>query len=137
MSSASSFGWQTRVYWEDTDGGGVVYYANYLRFMERARSEWLRARGWSQLTLVAEHSILFIVANVNIEYLKPARLDDMLFVGCEPKPEGRVTLLFQQAIRRTAPDGELLTTALVRVACVDAHSFRPKRFPGFVLEGLS
>lgn len=132
----SPFFWQTRVYWEDTDGGGVVYYANYLRFMERARTEWLRARGWSQQALASDPGILFTVANVEIEYRKPARLDDVLFVSCDPRPEGRVTLSFGQTVHRGGCDGELLAAAKIRVACVGAGTFRPKRLPDFVLEGL-
>lgn len=134
--TGTPFQWQARVYWEDTDGGGIVYYANYLRFMERARTEWLRARGWSQQQLARESGILFTVANVNVDYLKPARLDDLLFISCAPQPEGRVTLSFAQQIRRDAPDGELLIDGKVRVACVDAQRMKPKRLPQFVVEGL-
>lgn len=131
------FFWPARVYWEDTDAGGIVYYANFLRFMERARTEWLRQRGWSQQALAVDPGILFTVANVSVDYLKPARLDDLLQVSCAPAPEGRVTLLFAQQIRRGAPDGDVLVNASVRVACVDAIKRRPRRLPDFVLQGLT
>lgn len=137
MTTAEPFFWQARVYWEDTDGGGIVYYANYLRFMERARTEWLRARGWSQQQLANDPGILFTVANLTIDYLKPAVLDDVLWISCIPQAEGRVTVNFMQQIRRGAADGVLLIDAHVRVACIDAQRKRPKRLPEFVLEGLA
>ena len=137
MNASASFWWPSRVYWEDTDGGGVVYYANYLRFLERARTEWLRGRGWSQQALALDPGILFTVTNVNINYKSPARLDDQLLIGCAPEPEGRIRLAFDQQIRRGASDGDVLVEARVVVACVDAKTFRPKRLPGFVLEGLA
>ena len=77
------FSWQARVYWEDTDGGGVVYYANYLRYLERARTEWLRTQGVSQHTLARERGIVFAVTSVHIDYHRPARLDDELLISCE------------------------------------------------------
>jgi acyl-CoA thioester hydrolase len=134
MTAAAPFFWQSRVYWEDTDASGVVYYANYLRYMERARTEWLRQRGWSQQQLAIDPGILFTVANVNIDYLKPAKLDDALWVSCAPEPEGRVTLAFVEQIRRDSAGGDVLINARVRVACVDAIRFRPRRLPDFVLE---
>ena len=84
----SAFSWPARVYWEDTDGGGIVYYANYLRFLERARTEWLRQRGHSQQHLALEEGILFTVVSLEIEYRAPARLDDELEISCEPHPQG-------------------------------------------------
>ena len=80
----SIFVWPTRVYWEDTDGGGVVYYANYLRFLERARTEWLRSLGYTQSALAADPGVLFSVVEASIRYRRPARLDDLLLVSCEP-----------------------------------------------------
>ncbi len=135
-----SFCWAERVYWEDTDGGGVVYYANYLKFLERARTEWLRARGVSQRALAEERGIVFTVASVEISYRRPARLDDDLLVTCEPTRTGGASLLFaQQIYRRRAGDappetGELLATAQVRVACVDTRTLRPQRLPDFVVD---
>jgi acyl-CoA thioester hydrolase len=134
----SGFLWPARVYWEDTDGGGIVYYANYLRFLERARTEWLRQLGHSQQQLVSELGILFTVVSLEIEYRAPARLDDELEVSCEPRPQGPASLLFAQSIYRRAPapgaQRALLAEASVRVACVDARTLRPRRLPSFLLE---
>src|ERR1043165_2711708 len=84
----SEFAWRTRVYWEDTDGGGVVYYANYLKFMERARTEWLRAQGHAQSQLAEREGWLFMVVEAHVHYRNPARLDDEIEVTCLPIPEG-------------------------------------------------
>jgi acyl-CoA thioester hydrolase len=134
----SRFCWSARVYWEDTDGGGVVYYANYLRFLERARTEWLRARGLSQQALVAEHHILFTVVGLNIEYRRPARLDDTLLVTCEPQAEGAASVSFAQGVYRAqVEEQDLLASAQVRIACVDARTFRPQRLPDFLVNALN
>ncbi len=148
-----SFCWAARVYWEDTDGGGVVYYANYLKFLERARTEWLRAQGVSQRALAEERGIVFTVTSVEVSYRRPARLDDELLVTCEPARAGGASLSFAQRIYRRAPAGpatsgappgearpeadELLATAEVRVACVDARTLRPQRLPDFVVDVLT
>jgi acyl-CoA thioester hydrolase len=121
--------WPIRVYWEDTDGGGVVYYANYLKFMERARTEWLRTLGHSQAELAEQFGFVFAVVEVKVNYRRPARLDDELTVTCLPVPEGRASIRFKQIIRKgdhTLADGE------VRVACVDAKTFRPRALPEFI-----
>jgi acyl-CoA thioester hydrolase len=142
------FCWPARVYWEDTDGGGVVYYANYLRFLERARTEWLRALGFSQQALAREPGIGFTVVDVKIEYRAPARLDDELLVTCELQSVRAASLAFlQRVLRQTAPPGStdaealeahaLLATAEVRIACVDARSFRPQRIPERLLEAAT
>ncbi len=132
----NEFSWRTRVYWEDTDGGGVVYYANYLKFMERARTEWLRTFGHSQVDLADTHGFVFAVVEVHVNYRKPARLDDELLVSCEPKPEGRASLRFKQVVTRVqAQPGAaalVLADGEVRVACVDAKTFRPRPLPEFV-----
>lgn len=138
----SPFRWESRVYWEDTDGGGIVYYANYLRFLERARTEWLRSLGYSQRTLAEEPGIMFAVVSLNIEYRQPARLDDQLLITCEPKVEGAATIVFAQQIYRSgggpqAADhraASLLVQASARVACLDAHTLRPKRLPAFLAD---
>jgi acyl-CoA thioester hydrolase len=136
----SVFSWPARVYWEDTDGGGIVYYANYLRFLERARTEWLRALGHSQQRLASEQGIVFAVASLEIRYRAPARLDDELLITCEPRPERSAALEFAQRIwRGNAPGGpgaQLLAEAQVRVVCVDARTLRPKRLPQFLTEAL-
>jgi len=138
-----SFRWTARVYWEDTDGGGVVYYANYLKFLERARTEWLRAQGASQAALARDSGILFTVASLEIRYRHPARLDDELIVTCEPERAGGASLAFVQSIYRRvegAPqleDQPLIAAAQVRVACVDAQTLRPQRLPDFVVKALA
>jgi acyl-CoA thioester hydrolase len=138
----SPFRWESRVYWEDTDGGGIVYYANYLRFLERARTEWLRSLGYSQRALAQEPGIVFAVVSLNIEYRKPARLDDELLITCEPKVEGAATIVFAQRIYRSqggkqgVDDGPagLLVEASARVACLDARTLRPRRLPAFLAD---
>lgn len=137
----SGFTWHSRVYWEDTDAGGIVYYANYLRFLERARTEWLRARGISQRTLALEPGIVFSVVAVQARFHRPARLDDMLLISCAPQRAGGASIEFDQRIWRggqvAAPAGEeLLLTASVRVACLDARSMKPRRLPPVIAEGL-
>ena len=132
----SPFRWASRVYWEDTDGGGIVYYGNYLRFLERARTEWLRSLGFSQRELAEEPGVLFAVVSLNIEYRRPAKLDDELVITCEPAVEGAATIRFAQQIYRGAAAAltkdTLLVEASVRVACVDARTLRPKRLPEFL-----
>jgi len=137
----SAFSWAARVYWEDTDGGGIVYYANYLRFLERARTEWLRSLGVAQQQLAQTSGILFAVAGLSIEYRRPARLDDELSITCEPRSDRATVMNFAQRIYRVAhgegADGSLLVEADVRVVCVDAQTLRPKRLPDFLVEALS
>ena len=135
----SVFSWTARVYWEDTDGGAIVYYANYLRFLERARTEWLRALGHSQLELAREPGILFTVVSVQIDYRAPARLDDELEITCEPHAQGPASLRFAQHIyrRSQARRAQLLAEAQVRVACVGTGSLRPRRLPEFVRAALA
>jgi acyl-CoA thioester hydrolase len=136
-----SFSWPARVYWEDTDGGGIVYYANYLRFLERARTEWLRAHGHSQQELARGAGLLFTVVSLRIDYRAPARLDDELIITCEPQPEGAASLRFLQRIYRGGPPAgrahALLVEANVRVACIDARTLRPKRLPEFLTAALA
>ena len=136
----SVFRWPARVYWEDTDGGAIVYYANYLRFLERSRTEWLRARGHSQAELAREPGILFTVVSLQVDYRAPARLDDELEITCEPRREGAASLRFAQRIyacaRGGGRDGGLLVEASVRVACVDAHTLRPRRLPQLLLDAV-
>jgi acyl-CoA thioester hydrolase len=132
----SGFVWPARVYWEDTDAGGIVYYANYLRFLERARTEWLRSLGHSQRSLSVDPGVVFTVVSLSIDYRRPARLDDELAVTCEAHVEGAATLRFAQRIYRRGGDAlsaeHLLAEAHVRVACVDARTLRPKRLPDFL-----
>jgi acyl-CoA thioester hydrolase len=121
-----TFRWPVRVYHEDTDSGGVVYYANYLRFLERARTEWLRARGFAQSALAAEHRIAFVVRSLSIEFLRPARYDDLLEVTVESREIGASRIALAQRVRRGAED---LARARVEIACVDTATRRPVRIP--------
>ena len=118
-----------RVYWEDTDASGVVYHANYLRWFERARTEWLRALGYSQERLMSEVGIAFTVASIEIQYRRPARLDDLLNVVTRVSEIRNVSLSFTQSLQRPDAPGQILTQAQVRVACVDAKTFVPRRIP--------
>lgn len=122
-----------RVYWEDTDAGGVVYHARYLAFLERARTEWMRDRGFGQEYLRHEHGLVFVVRSMQVDFLKPARLDDVLQVGAALGACRRASAVFEQAIHR---DGQLLLTASARVAAVDAATFRPCAIPASLLEAL-
>ena len=115
-----------RVYWEDTDAGGVVYHARYLHFLERARSDWLTDLGVSQTELRAEYGRLFAVTHATMDFRKPARLEDELEVSVRVQSTGRVRMDFAQEI---ACRGELLVTATVRAACLDAQRFAPARLP--------
>jgi len=132
----SAFLWHARVYWEDTDAGGIVYYANYLRFLERARSEWLRACGISQRSLASEVGLVFTVVALEAQYRRPARLEDLLAISCEPRRERAASLRFEQQIWRDSPAGELLLRASVRVACLDAQSLKPRRLPEVLIREL-
>ena len=122
------FVWPIRIYWEDTDASGVVYHANYLRYFERARSEWLRARGHDQESMRVKLRIAFTVANLDIRYIRPARLDDALEATVVISELRRASLSFRQQLRR-AGSGEVLAEASVRAGCVDAATFRPVPLP--------
>ena len=123
-----AFRWRTRVYWEDTDAGGVVYHAGYLRFLERARSEWMRTAAIGQHALRQSHGIVFVVRELSIAYDKPARLDDELDSTVRVERLRAASIDFAQAITRVT-DGATLARAKVRVACIDADSFVPCRIP--------
>ncbi len=127
--TSDPFTWLVRVYYEDTDLGGVVYYANYLKFLERARSEWLRHLGISQTRLLESDRLLFAITSVAVDYLKPARFEDQLAVTVELARLRRASMQFRQAVHRGSVDGELLCTAQVTAACLDADSMRPKPLP--------
>jgi len=115
-----------RVYWEDTDAGGVVYYANYLRFMERCRSDWLRFLGIDQGRLRLERQIQFAVVNVVVDFLRPAVLDDEILVTAELVRFGGATIWFKQAVTR---DSMQLIDASVRIACLDSGTLKPRAIP--------
>lgn len=122
-----------RVYYEDTDAGGVVYYANYLRFLERARTEWLRALGCEQGQLAREVGVAFAVRSLQVEYLKPARLDDLIEVVSAIEELGRAQVVFRQVIRR---GDETLLEATVRVACLDLARGKATAIPKHIHEKL-
>lgn len=127
--------WRLRVYWEDTDAGGVVYYANYLRFLERARSEWLRARGIGQAALRDEHGVVLVIRRVAVAYHRPARLDDELEVETDLTARGGASLTMAQRIRRLGEEAPLVS-AEVDAACLDAHRWLPRRLPAIVVTAL-
>lgn len=122
------FGWPVRVYWEDTDAGGVVYHSSYLRFLERARTEWLRGLGVDQLAFKQATGLAFMVHRMEIDFLRPALLDDELTVTVEVKEKRSASILFTQTISRAA-DGTRLIEAQVRAACVDLKRMRPAPIP--------
>jgi acyl-CoA thioester hydrolase len=129
----SDFHLPVRVYWEDTDAGGVVFYANYLKFFERARTEWLRAAGVEQQALREHTGVVFVVVEAHTQYLSPARLDDLLEVSVRVRERGAASLLIQQEARR---GDTLLAEGRIRIACVEAASFKPCRIPAAVMSAL-
>ncbi len=133
MPASPPFEWPVRVYWEDTDAGGVVYHASYVRFLERARTEWLRARGVDQSGVKQRDGLAFMVRDMHIDFLRPARLDDELLVTVAVKEHRAASILFTQAIARA--DGMELIRASVRVACVDIHRMRPAPIPNGMFDG--
>ena len=136
----SDFRHRLRVYWEDTDAGGVVFYANHLKFFERARTEWLRAAGFSQERLRLDRGLIFVVAETSVRYLSPARLDDLLEVSVLPVHTGRVGMRLAQQAWRIGADGrpvERLSEGQIRIGCVDAGTFKPGRIPTDLLAALA
>lgn len=125
--AVAPFSWPVRVYWEDTDAGGVVYHASYLRFLERARTEWLRRLGVDQMAFKEATGLAFMVHRMEIDFLKPALLDDELTVSVEVKERRSASILFAQTIARV--DGTVLVQARVRAACVDLKRMQPARIP--------
>ena len=139
---ATVFHWPLRIYWEDTDAGGIVFYANYLKFFERARTEWLRERGVGQQQLRELTGGMFVVSDAQLRYHRPARLDDELIVTAQLQESGRASLTIgQQALLKpeqmTDSRPVLLCEGTIRIGWVDATTMRPARMPGFLLEQLS
>lgn len=133
MPSSAPFRHALRVYWEDTDAGGIVFYANYLKFFERARTEWLRALGIGQQALRDATGAILVVTDTRVRYLRPARLDDWIEVSATLAERGRASLaLAQQAWRGE----ELLAEGEIRIGCVDAATMRRRRLPPELLERL-
>lgn len=131
-----NFRWTVRVYWEDTDAGGVVYHASYLRFLERARTEWLRALGVSQHELRETRGIVFVVHRIEIDYHKPSRLDDLLLIDVRAHDVRGASFVVTQELRGESDD-QVRVLARVRVACLDAQRFRPKPLPTFILAEIA
>ena len=129
LARANAFSIPVRVYYEDTDAGGVVYYANYLRFFERCRTEWMRHAGYGQAQLAAEAGIGFVARKASCEYLKPARLDDALSIGLEVEKLTRVRVVFRQWARR---GDDLLVTGNVEIACVNMATMSPAPIPDYL-----
>ncbi|MFG6431421.1 tol-pal system-associated acyl-CoA thioesterase [Roseateles sp. LYH14W] len=129
-----SFEFPIRVYWEDTDAGGIVFYANYLKFFERARTEWLRAAGVEQHQLREDTGLIFVVAATNMRYAAPARLDDLLTITVEPEPAGRASLVVRQ---RALRGGTLLAEGEIRIGCVRADDLKPQRLPDSVVAAIT
>ena len=127
----AAFEFVFRVHYEDTDAAGIVYHANYLRYMERARTEWLSDLGIEIDELVKQHGIVFAVRSINVQYLRPARLNNHLIATVWPERLGGASLELDQRVFR---DGELLTGAYLKLACVDANTLLPKAWPQVLLE---
>ena len=151
MPASSPFSFALRVYWEDTDAGGVVFYANYLKYFERARTEWLRSLGFGQERMRIESGVMFIVTDTTVRYLRPARLDDLLDITVQVEHAGRAQMtIAQQAWRRgdaaagTSADAlvstsasQLLAQGTIRIGCVDAGTFKPQRIPISISEAVA
>ncbi|MCW8824885.1 MAG: tol-pal system-associated acyl-CoA thioesterase [Gammaproteobacteria bacterium] len=127
------FSWPLRVYYEDTDSGGVVYYANYLKFMERCRSEWLRDLGYEQDRLIENEKLIFAVRSVAVDYRKPARFNDALTVTAVVERSGKLSIDFKQKVFR---GDELLCEGQIRIASLDSDTLKPKRLPTEITKKL-
>ena len=130
---AAHFHHPVRVYWEDTDAGGIVFYANYLKFFERARTEWLRALGHSQQEMVDTTGCMFVVQDTHVRYLRPARLDDLLVITVDVTERGKASLRIRQ---QAWCDDRLLAEGEIRIGCVERATMKPTRIPGPILEAI-
>ena len=132
----NAFTLPVRIYYAETDAGGVVYHSKYLDLFERCRTEWLRQLGHDQRDLIRNHNLVFVVRNINIDYLKPGRLDDMLHIGLEVEKLGRSQIIFRQHVRRENADAEggweELTTASVQIVCVDFAKMKSSPIPDWL-----
>ncbi len=129
----NEFSWPVRVYYEDTDSGGVVYYANYLKFFERARTEWLRSLGLNQDKLAQEQGLIFVVRRASLDFVRPARLDDLLKVTVEPLKLAHVYIQLAQEVMCGT---QVLARAEIKVACLDLRAFKPVAIPQFLRDNL-
>ena len=127
---AQPFSWPIRVYYEDTDVGGVVYYANYLRFLERGRTEWLRSKGFDMSTVAAEHQVHFVVQRAEVDFLQPARLDDTLVVTCALVRATHARLVLEQVVRKVDQSAaQLLARGKITLACITTDTWKPAPIP--------
>jgi len=138
LAPAPVFRLALRVYWEDTDAAGIVFYANFLKFFERARTEWLRTKGYSQEQMRTERGTDFIVTDASVSYRRPARLDDLLDVTVALMRVGQASLQIAQQASRIVPDGtnELLADGTIRIGCVELGTYRPRRIPTEILRSI-
>lgn len=133
--NTAEFRWPIRVYYEDTDAAGIVYHANYIKFMERARTEWLRALGFDQSAIAREHGIAFVVRSANVEFLRPARFNDELFATCALKRCGWASVEFRQTV--IDQHDTLLSTGDIRVGSVNFKRMQPQRMPEAIYMGIN
>lgn len=126
IQNENVFLWPIRIYYEDTDSGGVVYYANYLKFMERARTEWLRAEGFEQDELIAKENVIFAVRSVQADYLLPARFNEEIVVNTGVLKKGKASITVEQVIKRKE---DVLCKAIIKIACLNPQSFKPVVMP--------
>ncbi|MBF8177788.1 MAG: tol-pal system-associated acyl-CoA thioesterase [Burkholderiaceae bacterium] len=132
-----NFTWTVRVYYEDTDAGGVVFYANYLKFFERARTEWLRSAGINQQLMTETHGVMFVVKSTAVDYHAPAKLDNELKLTVVVERMGRASVQFiQEAWRINGEHKELLATGRIKVGCVDTQNFKPSQIPSQVMDSI-
>lgn len=135
MQSNDPFAWPVRVYFEDSDAQGLVYYANYFKFMERARTEWIRALGVEQDVLLSEQRRLFVVVETHAEFVQPARFNDRLVVTAALLERARASFLLEQRIHRENLDGDLICRGTTRAAYLNADTLKPARLPDTLFEG--
>ena len=133
MQTNQVFNWPVRVYYEDTDAGGVVYHAQYLKFMERARTEWLRHLGFEHAQLLQQYNCIFVVHSLQIQFKKSAKLGDLLTIACTLAKVGHSSITFLQTIQLNQ---QTLITALVKLACVEALTFKPVSVPPLVKQQM-
>lgn len=126
IQNENIFLWPIRIYYEDTDLGGVVYYANYLKYMERARTEWLRAEGFEQDELIEKENVIFAVRSVQADYLSPARFNDEIVVHTLVRKKGKASITVEQIVKRNE---DILCKAIIKIACLQADSFKPAVMP--------
>ena len=137
MPMSTPFCFPVRVYWEDTDAGGIVFYANYLKFFERARTEWLRSLGLHQHTLRAQTGGVFVVSETTVKYHRPAQLDDLLTITAQVQHLGKASVVFAQQAWRGEVGGTLLAAGTIRVGWVNAQTLQPSRMPAAVLHAMT